>query len=137
MEQLDELEVVSLPSIMLEHIHRVMTWKNSKHGIPYEYLLIHVFEHFRVPFGRGVSGIVKQMFSPATLLECECAEGKVKAKSHVSDLLEQQESLKCELNDFILTLSANEVEIARLKEQLHQTISQGPGTSTADKEEVE
>ncbi|KAH0633577.1 hypothetical protein KY284_036363 [Solanum tuberosum] len=118
MEQLDELEVVSLPSIMLEHIHRVMTWKISKQDIPYGYLLNQVFEHFGVPLGRGVSGIVKQMFSPASLLECGCAEGKVKAKSHVSDLLEQQESLKRELNDFTVTLSAKEIEIAQLKAQL-------------------
>ncbi|WMV46962.1 hypothetical protein MTR67_040347, partial [Solanum verrucosum] len=87
MEQLDELEVVSLPSIMLEHIHRVMTWKISKHDIPYGYLFNHVFEHFGVPLGRGVSGIVKQMFSLTTLLECECAEGKVKAKSMCMALL--------------------------------------------------
>ncbi|KAH0636591.1 hypothetical protein KY289_036506 [Solanum tuberosum] len=66
-----------------------------------------------------------------------CAEGKVKAKSHVSDLLEQQESLKRELNDFTVTLSAKEIEIAQLKAQLQQTISQGPGTKTVDKEDVE
>ncbi|KAH0636585.1 hypothetical protein KY290_037010 [Solanum tuberosum] len=121
MEQLDELKVVSLPGIMLEHMHRVMTWINSKHGIPYGYLLNHVFEHFGLPLGMGVSSILKQMFSPTTILECECAEGKIKAKSHVSDLLEQQESLNHELNNFTVTLSAKD----------------GPGTSTTDKEEVE
>ncbi|KAH0695921.1 hypothetical protein KY289_013403 [Solanum tuberosum] len=115
MEKLDELEAISLPGIMLEHMHRVMTWKSFKHGIPYEYLLNHVFEHFGVPFGIRVPGTVKQMFSAATLLECECAEDKVKAKSHVSELLEQQEALKCELNDFTTTLSTKEVEIARLR----------------------
>ncbi|WMV49881.1 hypothetical protein MTR67_043266 [Solanum verrucosum] len=88
MEQLDELEAINLPAIMLEHMHKVMTWKNSKHGIPYGYLLNYVFEHFHVTLGRGVPS-VKQMFSLATLLECECAEGKIKDKSHVSDLLEQ------------------------------------------------
>ncbi|KAH0646391.1 hypothetical protein KY284_034275 [Solanum tuberosum] len=90
-----------------------------------------------VPLGRGVPGTVKQMFSPATLLEYECAEGKVKGKSHVSDLLEQQASLKWGLNDLTVTLNAKEVEIARLKAQMQQTISKGPGTSSVDKEEVE
>ncbi|KAH0714884.1 hypothetical protein KY284_007789 [Solanum tuberosum] len=46
MEQLDELETINLSPIMLEHMHRVMTWKNAKHGIPYGYLLNHVFNHF-------------------------------------------------------------------------------------------
>ncbi|KAH0686307.1 hypothetical protein KY289_017059 [Solanum tuberosum] len=114
MEQLDELEAINLPVIMLEHMHKVMTWKNAKHGIPYGYLLNHVFEHFRVPLGRGVPGTVKQMFSSATLLKCECTEGKVK-----------------------VTLSAKEVEIARLKAPMQQTISRGPDTSVERKEEVE
>ncbi|KAH0702585.1 hypothetical protein KY290_017900 [Solanum tuberosum] len=137
MEQLDELEAINLPGIKLEHMHKVMTWKNANHGIPYGYLLNHVFEHFRVPLGRGVPGTVKQMFSSATLLKCECTEGKVKGKSHVSDLFEQQESLKRELNDLTVTLSAKEVEIARLKAPMQQTISRGPDTSVERKEEVE
>ncbi|KAH0715953.1 hypothetical protein KY285_008859 [Solanum tuberosum] len=137
MEKLDELKAINLPAIILEHMHRVMTWKNSKHGIPYGYLLNHVFNHFEVPLGRGVLGTIRQMFSPATLLEYECVEGKVKGKSRVSDLLEQQESLKRELNDLTVTLNAKEVEIARLKAQMQQTISKGPGTSSVDKKEVE
>ncbi|KAH0746082.1 hypothetical protein KY285_007739 [Solanum tuberosum] len=35
MEKLDELKEINLPAIMLEHMHRVMTWKRAKHGIPY------------------------------------------------------------------------------------------------------
>ncbi|KAH0746063.1 hypothetical protein KY285_007720 [Solanum tuberosum] len=77
MEHLDELEAINLPTIMLEHMHR--------------------------------------MFSPATLLEFDCAEVKVKGKSHVYDLLEKKESLKRELNDLTVTLNANKVEIVRLK----------------------
>ncbi|KAK4707329.1 hypothetical protein R3W88_033103 [Solanum pinnatisectum] len=65
----------------------------------------------------GDAMVANEAQNATTLLECECTERKVKAKSHVSDLLEQQESIRRELNDLI-------------------TISQGPGTSVADKEEV-
>ncbi|KAK4737467.1 hypothetical protein R3W88_001164 [Solanum pinnatisectum] len=136
MEQLDELKAINLPAIMLEHMHR-MTRKNARHGIPYGYLLNYVFEHFGVALRRGVPGTVKQMFSPATLLECESIEGKVKVKSHVSDLLEHQESLKRELNDLTVTLKSKEIEIVRLKSQMQQTISKGPGTNSVSKKEVD
>ncbi|KAK4737100.1 hypothetical protein R3W88_000797 [Solanum pinnatisectum] len=52
MEKLDELEAINLPAIILEHMHRVMTWKTAKHGIPYGYLLNHMFKHFEVPLER-------------------------------------------------------------------------------------
>ncbi|KAH0639108.1 hypothetical protein KY290_036402 [Solanum tuberosum] len=136
-EKLDELEAINLSAIMLEHMHMVMTWKTAKHGIPYGYILNYVFKHFEVPLGRGVPDTVKQMFSVATLLECECVEGKAKGRSHVSDLLEQQVSLRQELIDLTITLYAKEGEIAQLKAQMQQTISKGPGTSSVDKEEVE
>ncbi|KAK4725126.1 hypothetical protein R3W88_027905 [Solanum pinnatisectum] len=54
MEKLDELEEINLPAIMLEHMHKVMTWKKAKHEIPYGYLLNYVLNHFEVPMGRGV-----------------------------------------------------------------------------------
>ncbi|KAH0665293.1 hypothetical protein KY290_027559 [Solanum tuberosum] len=114
MEKFDELEVINLPAIMLEHMHRVMTWKSAKHGIPYGCLLNYVFKHFEVPLGIGVPGTVKQMFTAVTLLECECVEGKAKGRSHLSDLLEQQASLK----DLTVILNYKEVDIAQLKAQL-------------------
>ncbi|KAH0701672.1 hypothetical protein KY285_015950 [Solanum tuberosum] len=86
-EQLDELEAINLPAIMLEYMHR--------------------------------------MFSVVTLLECECVEGKVKGKSHVSDLLEQQASLKRELTDLTVTLNANSVdkeEVERLRDENAQLL---------------
>ncbi|KAH0748135.1 hypothetical protein KY290_027367 [Solanum tuberosum] len=58
-EKHDELEQINLPAIMLEHMHRVMTWKNAKHDIPYGYLLNFVFNHFEVPVGKGVPGTTK------------------------------------------------------------------------------
>jgi len=96
-------------------MHRVMTWKLTKHGIPYGYSLNYVFKHFEVPLGRGVPGTVNQMFTTVTLLECECVEGKAKGRSQVADLLEQQASLKRELTDLTIILNDKEVEIAQLK----------------------
>ncbi|KAH0633619.1 hypothetical protein KY284_036405 [Solanum tuberosum] len=71
----------------------------AKHGIPYGYLLNYVFNHFEVPLGRGVPGTTKQMFTAATLLECECVDEKTKGRSQVADVLEQQATLKRELTD--------------------------------------
>ncbi|KAH0686189.1 hypothetical protein KY289_016952 [Solanum tuberosum] len=129
MEKLDELEEINLPAIMLEHMHRVMTWKNAKHGIPYGYLLNFVFNHFEVPVGRGVPGNTKQMFTMSTLLECECIEGPAKGKSQVADILEQQATLRSEVTDLTKILSDKEVEITRLKSELQKVVSRVPGTS--------
>lgn len=56
MEKLDELKEINLHGLVLEHMHRAMTWKRAKHGISYGYLLNYVFNHFKVLLGRGVSG---------------------------------------------------------------------------------
>ncbi|KAH0665459.1 hypothetical protein KY290_027692 [Solanum tuberosum] len=91
MEKLDELEEINLPAIMLEHMHRVMTWKNAKHGIPYGYLLNFVFNHFEIPVGKGAT-------------------------------------LRREVTDLTKILNDKEVEITRLKSELQNAASQGPGT---------
>ncbi|KAH0746272.1 hypothetical protein KY285_007929 [Solanum tuberosum] len=109
-EQLKSYEAINLPGIILEHMHQIMTIKN---------------------------GTIKQTFSMATLIECECVEGEVKAKSQVSDLLEKQESLKREMEDFTTILGDKEVEITRLKALLQHAKSQGPCTSTYAKEEID
>ncbi|KAH0761720.1 hypothetical protein KY290_017793 [Solanum tuberosum] len=129
MEKLDELEEINLPAIMLEHMHRVMTWKNAKHGIPYGYLLNFVFNHFEVPVGKRVPGTTKQMFTMSTLLECECIEGHARGRSQVADVLEQHATLKMEVTDLTTILSDKEVEITRLKSELQKAVSRGPGTS--------
>lgn len=59
MEKLSKVEQINLHAIMLEHMHKVMTWKNARHGIPYVYILNHIFTHFEVPVGRGVPGTMK------------------------------------------------------------------------------
>uniref|UniRef100_A0A0V0INL6 Putative ovule protein n=1 Tax=Solanum chacoense TaxID=4108 RepID=A0A0V0INL6_SOLCH len=118
-------------------MHVIMTVKNGKHGIAYGYSLNRVFDHFSVPLGRGVAGTIKQTFSMATLIECECVDGKVKAKSQVSELLEKKEELKRETEDFTTLLGDKEAEITRLKALLQQAKSEGPSTSTDAKEEID
>ncbi|KAH0665678.1 hypothetical protein KY285_026884 [Solanum tuberosum] len=108
MEKLDELDKINLPSIMLEHMHRVMTWKEAKHEISYGYLLNLVFNHFKVPLGKRVPGTTKQTFTMSTLLNA---------------------TLKNEVTDLTKILSDKEVEITRLKSKMQKTISRGPGTS--------
>ncbi|KAL3379112.1 hypothetical protein AABB24_000035 [Solanum stoloniferum] len=137
MEQMESFEAINLYGIMLEYMHVIMTVKNDKHGIAYGYLLNRVFDHFSVPLGRGVAGTIKQTFSMATLIESECVDGKVKTKCQVSELLEKKEVLKWEIEDFTTLLGDNEVEITRFKALLQQAKSQGPGTSTDAKEEID
>lgn len=74
--------------------------------------------------GKGIKGTIKQAFSPTTLLECECVEGRIdnKAKSQVSNLLEQQEKLE----ELTVTLASRDVEIAHLNAQLLQAQKEGP-----------
>ncbi|KAH0743352.1 hypothetical protein KY290_031345 [Solanum tuberosum] len=126
MEKLDELEEINLLAIMLEHMHRVMTWKTATHGIPYGYLLNYMFKHLH--------GTTKQMFIVVTLVECECVKGKAKGRYHVEDLLKQQATLKQELTDLTGVLNDKEVEIAQLKSQLQKLVSKGPGTSGVDEQ---
>lgn len=70
MEKLVNVEEINLPTLMLEHMHRVMAWKKEKYGIPYGYLFNFVFNHFEVPLGVAFPGTTKQMFTKATPLEC-------------------------------------------------------------------
>ncbi|KAH0699028.1 hypothetical protein KY284_013243 [Solanum tuberosum] len=119
-------------AIMLEQMHKVMTWKSAKHGIPYGYLLNHVFKHFEMPLGRGVLGTVKQIITVVTLLECECVEGKTKGRSQVSDLLEQQASFKRELTDLTVLLNDKE-EVEKLRAENEQLLK----TNASLSEEVQ
>lgn len=134
-EKLVNLEAINISALIFEHMHRVMMWKKAKHGIPYGYLLNFVFNHFEVPLGVGVPSTTKHMFTKDTLLEYECAEGQIPGCSQVAVILEQQATLKCEVDDIINILNAKEVEIATLKFKLQKVISSRPNTSQ-DSEEV-
>ncbi|KAK4738897.1 hypothetical protein R3W88_002594 [Solanum pinnatisectum] len=80
----------------------------------------------------GVPGTTKQMFTKTTLLECECLEGQADGRSQVAAVLEQQATLKWEVEDLTGILNDKEVEIAKLKSELQKAISNGFGTSHAN-----
>ncbi|XP_070013871.1 uncharacterized protein [Nicotiana sylvestris] len=59
MEQLDSFTPVSLPVIMIEHMQKVVTFKDGNYGLPYGFLLTQVFKFFEVPLGTGKVGTRK------------------------------------------------------------------------------
>ncbi|KAH0745901.1 hypothetical protein KY285_007558 [Solanum tuberosum] len=68
----------------------------------------------------------------STLIECECIEGKVKYKSQVSELLQQQEVLNRKMKDVTTLVDIKELEITSLEALLQRKKeqSQGPSPST-------
>ena len=74
----------------------------------YVYFLTKVFKHFNIPLGVGKVGTVKKSFSETTLVECECIEGKENHKSKVSQLVEEQDQLKHELEEMAVRLSSKD-----------------------------
>jgi len=61
-------------------------------------------------------------------------EGPTKGRSQVAAVLEQQATLKREMDDLTHLLNDKEVEIAKLKSELQKAISGGLGTSHANEE---
>ncbi|KAH0644645.1 hypothetical protein KY284_032529 [Solanum tuberosum] len=106
-----------------------MTVKNGRHGMGYGYLLLRVFNHFGIPLGKGIKGTIKHAFSQITLIECERVKGRAgnNVKSQVSDLLEQQEQLKHELEKINVTLASRNAKIVKLNAQLLKAQDEGPG----------
>ncbi|KAH0746349.1 hypothetical protein KY285_008006 [Solanum tuberosum] len=128
MEALIKAEDINLPDIMLEHMHKTVTAKDSKHGMGYGYLQTRVFNHFAIPLGKGIKGTIKQTISLTTLIKCECVEGRTgnKGKSQVSELLEQQQQLKHELEEMTVIMASRNAEIAQLNAQLLKAQAEGP-----------
>lgn len=81
---------INLPGILIEHMKKLADFKDGNHGLPYGFLLIYVFEHFKVPLGRATVGTHKQMLSMNTLEECECIYKKagVGSNSTISQLID-------------------------------------------------
>lgn len=122
MEAISKLEVINLLALRMEHITKVLTTREGKHSLAYGYLLNNVFEYFGVKLGRGVPSTIKQAFSQTTLVECEC--NKLKAgtcKSPMSELLDQQETLKNQVEELKTSLAAKDTKLVTLKAKL------GPG----------
>ena len=75
MEMLCSFNALSIPGLMLEHIHKTVIERKGAHGLGYGYFLTEVFKHFQIPLSVGKVGTVKQTISESTLVECECIEG--------------------------------------------------------------
>ncbi|WMV49491.1 hypothetical protein MTR67_042876, partial [Solanum verrucosum] len=110
MEQLYELEAINRPRIMIEHMHQIMPWRNAKYGIAYGYLLNLVFIILRCPLVERL-----QVLSSRLSLWPHLSSVNVWRQSwfQVIELLEKQETLKCEMDHFTTLLGAKDVEISR------------------------
>lgn len=51
--------LINLPSLMINHMHKVINVMKGKHGIPYGYLFNKIFIHFRVDGSKGTIGTAK------------------------------------------------------------------------------
>ena len=54
MEMLCSFEALSLPSLIIEHIHKTVIERKGVHGMGYGYFLTKVFKHFRIPLSPRV-----------------------------------------------------------------------------------
>ncbi|XP_070025934.1 uncharacterized protein [Nicotiana sylvestris] len=118
MEALDSYTTINLPSIMIEHMQKVVELKDGNHGLPYGFLLTKVFEYFKVPLGQEKVDNYKQYFSKTTLEECECIEkvGGVGSTSTISQLINAQNSATAEIRK-LKARNAILEEVARLAKE--------------------
>ena len=72
---------------------------------------------------------MKQAFSENTLVECECIEGKGNPKRKMSQVIEDQDQLKHEVEEITMRLSGKDVEISILKAEKLTAQTEGPDTS--------
>lgn len=72
---------------------KILTVKDGKYGLGYEYFLTELFQHFGIPLEVAVKGIIKQTFSLSTLVEYECEYRKIVHLSRISELLAKHERL--------------------------------------------
>lgn len=80
MKALSKFELINLPTLIIEHLYKVIHIKNGKHGLSYGYLLTKVFKHFKVECIRGVVGAANQIFTVNTLIKNKYVEGKFRIK---------------------------------------------------------
>lgn len=77
MECISMFKLVSLPSLMIKDIHKVVHVKEGKHEMCYRYFLNKVFNSFKIVCEKCTSGIIKYMFTLKTLIQNVYVEGKV------------------------------------------------------------
>lgn len=79
--------------------------------------------------GRGLPGTIKQAFSQTTLVECEYSELKVGTRKYqMIELLDQQETLKNQVEELMIALATKDVELVTLKAQLTKGVTKGPSS---------
>ena len=137
MEMLCNFEALNLPGLMLEHIHKTVIERKGVHRMDYGYFLTEVFKHFQIPLSVGKMGTVKQTISESTLVECECIEGRGYPKSKMTQLIDNQDQLKHEVEELTVRLSGKEADISILKAELLTAQSEGPGSSVVQALEKE
>jgi len=139
MEALDNFTTINLPGIMIEHMQKVVDFKDGNHGLPYGFLLTKVFEYFKVPLGQAKVGTKKQTFSKSTLEECECIDraGGVGSTSSISQLINAQNSATGEIRQLKARNSILESQLSQLQEAPGSSISQSEEVSRLTKENFE
>ena len=63
------------------------------------------------------------------MVECECIEGRCNRNNKLSQLIEDQDQFKHEVEELTVRLSGKEAEIAILKAELLTEQHEGPGSS--------
>lgn len=72
MECLIKFDLISLSSLIIEHIFKVVHVKKGRHGIPYGYFLNKLFDNFDIIGEKETPVTAKKMFTLNTLIENEC-----------------------------------------------------------------
>lgn len=67
MEALSTLHPVNLPAIMLDHMKKILSVKDGRHGLAYGFFLTRVFHYHKISLGVGNPGTRKYVFSKTTL----------------------------------------------------------------------
>lgn len=117
MEALSKYRQVNLPTIIIEHIHKVLKAKDRKHGLAYGFWLNWVFAYFDIKCGPRKDGLVKQIFIVSTLEDNEYIPKRsgVKSKLVVVDLIEAQTKLISDLEDMTALVAQKNAENTNLK----------------------
>lgn len=103
-----KFELVSLPALMIEHMHKVVHVKKGKNGMSYGYFLNRVFSHFNIVCEKGMSGTVKKIFTLNILMENKCVEEKVRTMYQVSEFIATQENLSMKVDETRMALASKE-----------------------------
>ncbi|KAH0722333.1 hypothetical protein KY290_005013 [Solanum tuberosum] len=112
---------INLPTIMLEHMHRVMTWKSAKHSIPYGYLLNHVFKHFEVPLRRVVPVLLNDKEVEIAQLKAHLQKAISKGPGTNSVDEKEVKKLRADNEQLLKTNASLSEEVQALNKQIIQT----------------